>query len=342
MSSITVSIVLHESAEDIGSCLDALKSQSRQPDTIVVLDNASHDAGLAVAKRALPAIRDVRSEVNLGFAGGHNRAMALAPADIHIVLNPDCQLGRDFVRHVCAALDTHPEVGSVTGRLLRFRPSEPTGRQPLNEMADDVLDSTGMIALRNRRVLDRGTEEPACDRYQSPEYVFGATGAAAVYRRAMLDDVAVGGEIFDESFFAYREDVDLAWRAQLLNWRCLYLPAALARHRRRVAPGRRRQLPSSINRRSIANRWRMIAKNETMSGWRRDWHAILARDLITIGYCLFREPKSLVAIGDVIGARSRLRAWRQEIMLRRSASDAYVAEWFGRRAAEPIPVASET
>ena len=336
MTSITATIVIYDSAPDIAACLAAIDRQTRQPDEVVVFDNGSRDGGSEIARRALPGARIMRHHGNVGFSAGHNRAMAAAPADLHLVLNPDCQVGPSFVAEAVATLERHPDAGSLTGRLLRFASRSPDDEQPTEELADDILDSTGMVALRNRRVLDRGSNMPAKGRYLAAEYVFGASGAAAVYRRAMLEDVAFSGEPFDEAFIAYREDVDLAWRAQMRSWRCVYEPRAIARHRRRVAPGRRRLLPPAINRMSIANRWRMIAKNETATGWARDWHAIVGRDAATIAYCAVREQRTLAAVADVAGDGRRLRAWRRHVMWRRSAPDDDVVEWFGRREALPV------
>lgn len=333
-STITVSIVLHESADDIASCLEAVAAQTRLPDTVVVLDNASSDAGADIAARAMPNAQLIRSSMNLGFAAGHNRAIARAPADLHLVLNPDCRLFPQFLEAAVAAFETDPAIGSVSGRLLRFRPDAIDGG-PLEELPDDILDSTGMVGLRNRRVLDRGSGLPAHGRDLYDADVFGASGAAAVYRRAMLDDVAFRGEWFDESFFAYREDVDLAWRAQLLGWRCRYVSSAVARHRRRVAPGRRRTLPARINRLSVANRWRMIAKNETATGWSRDWWAIGTRDVGVLAYSLVREPRTVAAVLDVVRDASRLRTWRRDVMRRRRVADDDVLAWFGREEARP-------
>lgn len=325
---VSVSIVLYNSARDVEGCLQALKDQTRQPDAVVVVDNASRDDGLARARRELPDGRFLRHHRNLGFAAAQNRAMAVAPADVHVVLNPDCRLAPTFLERVVSVLERDPTAGSVTGRLLRFRSEEDPG--PLVECPDDRLDSTGMLALRNRRVLDRGSDRLAAGVYLEPGYVFGASGAAAVYRRAMLEDIACDGQFFDESFFAYREDVDLAWRAQLLGWRCRYEPSALARHRRFVTPERRRQLPPEINRTSVANRWRLIAKNEVPLGWQLDWAHILARDVAIIGYCWLRERNTLRALVDVVSDRGRLRRWRTNTMRRRRVSDAQMVAWFGR------------
>ncbi len=336
MTTVAVGIVLFDSASDIEACLAALYGQRRAPDHIVVVDNASTDGGLEVARRAAPDALLHRETRNIGFAAGQNLAIALAPADVHVTLNPDCQLGKDFIGRTVDALERDAHAGSVAGRLLRFR--DPVAAfQPLDEAPFDVLDSTGMIALRNRRVLDRGTEETADMRYVKDEYVFGVSGAAGVYRRAMLEDIAFEGQFFDESFFAYREDVDLAWRAQQRGWRCRYLPTALARHRRRVAPGRRRTLPSYINRLSLTNRWRMIVKNETGDGWAADWAEIVGRDVAALGYCALREQRTLLSVLDLVRDRTRLRAWRRAIAVGRQVPAAELLQWFGRRSALAAP-----
>jgi GT2 family glycosyltransferase len=327
---VTVGIVLHDSADDIRGCLSALAAQTRLPDAVVVIDNASSDDGLDRARSAMPDARFERSAANTGFAAAHNRVLGLEPAEVHVLLNPDCRLAPAFLERSVEALGTDATIGSVSGRLLRFRDDSPDGGPP-EELPDDVLDSTGMEALRNRRVLDRSSEMPAAGRDLGAADVFGASGAAAVYRRSMLEDAAFEGEFLDEAFFAYREDVDLAWRAQLLGWRCRYVPDALARHRRRVAPGRRGRLPARINRLSVANRWRMIAKNELAAGWRRDWRPILARDVQILGYCLLREQRTLLAVADLLGGMGRLRARRRDLMRRRRADDGDMLGWFGGR-----------
>jgi GT2 family glycosyltransferase len=325
-TSLTLSIVLFDSAMDIEQCLIAVRDQQRPPDSVVIIDNGSNDDGAEIARRVMSDARIERLPTNLGFAAAHNLAIAMAPGDIHAVLNPDCRLGPAYLRVAEETLARDAAIGSMTGRLLRYR-DEPDGG-PLVELDDDILDSTGMVAFRNRRVLDRGSDEPASGRYPTAEDVFGASGAAAAYRRDMLEDVAFEGEFFDEHFFTYREDVDLAWRALLLGWRCRYEPAAVARHRRRVTPGRRRQLPNAINRRSVANRWRMLAKNELGAGWRRDGLRILARDLGILGYAAVREQTTLAAVFDVARDARRLRAWRRDLMRRRAIDPDVMLRWF--------------
>jgi GT2 family glycosyltransferase len=182
------------------------------------------------------------------------------------------------------------------------------------------------------RHLDRGAGEPDRGRFDRLEQVFGASGAAALYRRAMLDDVRVAGEVFDEDFFAYREDADLAWRAQLLGWQCLYVPEAVAVHVRRVTPERRGTLPPGLNRASVRNRFLLRMKNQTAGNFVRFLLPALFRDAQVVGYVVLREPRSLPAFVDLLRLAPRTLAKRRTIMARRRADDASINAWFRRRA----------
>jgi hypothetical protein len=112
----------------------------------------------------------------------------------------------------------------------------------------------------------------------------------------MLEDVRLLGEFFDEDFFAYREDADLAWRAQLRGWVCWYVPGARAQHGRRVTPERRKSLPPEINRYSVRNRFLLRLKNQPVVHVARFFVPALSRDLIVVGYVLLREWSSIPAI----------------------------------------------
>ena len=147
-------------------------------------------------------------------------------------------------------------MGAVCGKLLAILASFDLPDKPL-------VDSTGIYFTPMLRHLDRGSQEVDNGHYLQHEYVFGATAAAALYRRAMIEDVSIGDEFFDPDFFVYREDADVAWRAQLLGWRCIYTPHARGYHVRNVLPGNRRALPPAINMHSVKNRFLMRMKNMT-------------------------------------------------------------------------------
>ena len=192
----------------------------------------------------------------------------------------------------------------------------------------NVIDSTGIYFTPNMRHLDRGAEEVDRGQYDRLQYVFGTTGAAAFYRRSFIDDVSVEGEFFDEEFFAFREDADLAWRAQVLGWKCLYLPKAVAWHVRRVTPERRKDLPLIINWHSAKNRFLMRGKNA--SGWLcwRLFFPVLWRDTMTFGYAAVRDRRLLSAVTYWWRERESVRRKRHIIQSRRRVSDRELVWWF--------------
>jgi len=321
---VAITIVTFGSARYIAGCLEQALAQDHQPLEIVVVDNDSKDETREILRtfEERAGIRVAYNATNVGFAAGQNQAMALAgAADWYLVLNPDVRLDPQFVSELLKAVEGETAVGSVCGKLIGtaadFKVSSPA-----------LLDSTGIYFTPSLRHFDRGNRLPDEGQYNTCEYVFGATGAACLYRRSMVEDASVFGEFFDTDFFAYREDADLAWRAQLLGWKCLYTPCATALHVRTVVPENRRSLPAVINMHSVKNRWLMRMKNMTPDLYRRHWLAITWRDVMVIGGCLLREWSSLRAFVLVAQLYGKMKAKRREIMRRRRATDGELAAWF--------------
>jgi GT2 family glycosyltransferase len=246
---VSVCIVTYNSARDIEDCLHAVQRQSFPLASIVVVDNASTDGTREVLARCGDGIRLILNERNNGFAGGQNQAIAAsAPSDYVLVLNPDVSLDPDYIAEIVAIMERDPRIGSATGMLVRAdRP--------------DTMDSAGLVLRQDRNAADLAAGEPAAD-WTNPREIFGVSGAAAVYRRAMIEDVTDGGQFFDEDFFAYKEDVDVAWRARHLGWTAVYVPTARAVHRRGWKPGGRRSVPIFVRRHSYQNRFFTLIKNE--------------------------------------------------------------------------------
>ena len=171
-----------------------------------------------------------------------------------LTLNPDVLLLPNFIQALVDAGQFDSHIGTVCGKLLTMSAHFEIPEKP-------VVDSTGIYFNPMLRHLDRGSQEVDNGHYLQYEYVFGATAAAALYRRAMIDDISLDGEFFDSDFFVYREDADVAWRAQLMGWKCMYAPYARGYHVRKVLPGNRRALPPEINMHSVKNRFLMRIKN---------------------------------------------------------------------------------
>jgi GT2 family glycosyltransferase len=204
--------------------------------------------------------------------------------------------------------------------------------------ARPLVDSTGIYFNPMLRHLDRGSQEVDNGHYLKNEYVFGATAAAALYRREMIEHISFDGEFFDSDFFVYREDADVAWRAQLMGWSCIYAPLARGYHVRNVLPGNRRALPPEINMHSVKNRFLMRMKNISGDLYRRNWFSITVRDLAVVGCCLLWEHTSLKAFWFLAKNWKRVMAKRKMIQSRRLVSGEEIAAWFSYKpVSKPAP-----
>lgn len=311
---VAVHIVTYNSAADIESCLDAVLRQSYPIAEIRVVDNASSDDTLERLRGYGERVSVTANRENNGFAGGHNQLLRQGDSDYYLILNPDAILDPDYVRHLVACLEQRSHVGSATGMLLF-------------QNAPHLVDSAGLTIKKSRRAFDRGAGEPA-ERYATPAEVFGVSGAAAFYRGEMVRAISCDGEFFDESFFAYKEDVDVAWRAQLLGWSAWYEPQAVAWHKRGWKKSNRSKQPAFIRRHSYINRYRMILKNDRWRDWLRHLPAILPYEIAALGYSLLREPDLLPAWGSLIRDLPGLLDKRKWIHKRKQSGARHVCRYF--------------
>jgi GT2 family glycosyltransferase len=337
---VLVSIVTWNSARFLRSCLDSLKSQSFPDYAVSLWDNASSDDTPVIAAEYGDFIHTTHlSNANLGFCGAHNRIIAETGAEYVLVLNPDVVLGPRFVDVLVQAMDLDSYAGSATGKLYRWESENAPSAGVSSTGEDRILDSTGIYFTPNQRHLDRGGGERDRGQYDGREYVFGASGAAAFYRSSMLEEVKTGSEYFDEDFFAYREDADLAWRAQWLGWRCLYVPEAQAWHARLVTPERRAQLLPVINMHSFKNRFLLRVKNMDAGTYCRFFLPITMRDVAAVAYVLAREPTSLKALPLLIRALPRAWSVRRALRRHKKVSPREMRSWFSNRpVARPVSV----
>ena len=326
MPPATVSVLMttYNSSKVLEPCLDSLRCQDFGPLELIVVDNASSDGTRKILGPLEQTCRVIYNQTNLGFAAAQNQALGHASGEWVISLNPDVLLSPNFIRELIAAASLDAAAGMACGKLLRWRPGADPPRTK-------VIDSTGIYFTKNLRHLDRGAEELDRGQYDQPAYVFGATGAAALYRRVMIEDISVAGEFYDEDFFSYREDADVAWRAQLRGWRCVYTPRAVAWHVRRVTPSRRRELPLFINWHSVKNRFLMRAKNISAQLYLRLFLPVTWRDMVILGYALLVDRRLLSVFPFLWKHGKAIRAKRMWIQSRRRVSDAEMARWFSNR-----------
>jgi GT2 family glycosyltransferase len=321
-TSVAVCIVTHDSAADLPGCLESLAALQHRPLEIVVVDCASRDASAEVARAHAPqgiSCQVVELGENRGFAGGMNEAIARTRAPFVLTLNADARPAPDFVNRLLArAAQPGLRVGAVTGRLVR----------PPREGETRLLDACGMRLTRAWRHFDRGSGEPDRGQYGKSERVFGATGAASLFRREALDDAAINGESFDSRFHSFREDAELCFRLRERGWEVLYEPTAVAEHRRFNLPERRSAMPALVNYHSLKNRYLLRIYHQTAGNFFRTFLPTLARDLAALGWVLLREHSSLPAYGWLWRHRRELRARRRTIQERRTVPAREIDRWF--------------
>jgi GT2 family glycosyltransferase len=300
---LSVQIVTWNSAAVIGACLDALARQQSRAFEVVVVDNASADDTVAIIGSrhdALPGRQLVRERQNRGFCGGQNLATARSQADWVLFLNPDTVLPPAFIGDaIAAASRAAADVGAIAPCIM---------------LPDGTIDSTGLAMDRFRRAYDRDRRQHADRRMAADRSVFGCTGAVALLRRQMLDDVAVDGQVLDENIFAYYDDLDLSWRAALRGWRCQYDPALVAIHQRAA----RNAIRAVAGRRTAPRDQQLSVRNRLLVMARCDrpldvvvalpW--LVAFELARIAYLAWRAPAVLKAyreafdhLGDALRAR---------------------------------------
>ena len=230
---VSVTIVTYNSGRFIKRCLESVLAQRYSLKEVIVVDNVSTDGTLDILDQFADRIRIVNNEENVGFAAAQNQAIHMSSGEWILTLNPDVLLMPNFIQSLVDAGNRDSQIGTVCGKLLAMMATFDLPEKPL-------VDSTGIYFNPMLRHLDRGSRDVDNGDYLNFEYVFGATAAAALYRREMIDDISIDGEFFDNDFFVYREDADVAWRAQIYGWKTLYTPHARGYHVRSVLPGNRR------------------------------------------------------------------------------------------------------
>jgi GT2 family glycosyltransferase len=306
---VTACIVTYNSERFLRRCLEALDAQTRKPARVLVWDNASGDESAALATKQGADV--TIASTNVGFARGVNDLIQRTTTPYVLLLNPDAYVQPRYIEELEQAAEADPIIGSVTGKLIRPARGGETPR----------LDSTGHVLHRNRVATNRGENEPDRGQYDAAGEVFGVCAAAALYRRAMLDDVRVGSEYFDSTFFAYLEDVDLDWRARLRGWKAYYVPAAIAQHERGHKGDRRRQSVLEI-RHSLKNRYLMMIRNDRPRDVLPHLGVMVITEILRFLDYGCSHPAALSGYVDMLRVMPRALAARRQIQSRRLIDDA--------------------
>lgn len=334
--------------------LDSLKNQDYSNIEVIMINNASTDDSKKRIFQWLQ-INDnktgitykwIDNENNIGFAAGQNQGIIASKGEYILCLNQDAWLDRYYIKNAIAVLKKDKKVASVQGKLIRF--------DFQNDKILDIIDTTGLVMLKNRRIINRGQGIICCaeeKRQNKIEEIFGPDGAAPVYKRTALEDVKLprtekksidqnnSMEYFDEDFFIYKEDVDLAWRLRLYGWKNLFVEKCIAYHGRGAGDSaavsalkiieERRNISPLAKYYSWKNQRLMQIKNENINIFLKHLPWFLPKEIASWVYVLlFEEPQAIKSIVQMFLQLPAALKKRKIIMLRKKATNKEIKNWF--------------
>jgi GT2 family glycosyltransferase len=276
-------------------CLPTISAQTFRGFEIIVVDNGSTDGSTEWVSADFPCVQIIRNTQNAGFGRATNQGISLARSPYVVTLNNDTQVASNWLECLMRVVQNEPRVGMWASKMV-------FAEQP------EVINSAGICVDKCGIAWDgMGGDLDRADDIE-PREVFGPCGGAALYSRAMLNDVG----LFDEDFFAYHEDVDLAWRARLRGWRCLYVPTAVVHH-----------YHSAAMKDTVTDKWRLLGRNKIAMILKNYpapqlfWYAplILAYDLMMATYGLVTRGEASHILGRKDGLMNWQFWWRKRMLI---------------------------
>jgi GT2 family glycosyltransferase len=323
----TVIVINWNGLRYLDPCFESLRAQEIDGRfETMLLDNGSTDGSPDHVRRRWPEVRIVSSGGNLGFAAGNNLGMRRAAGRHIVLLNPDTRVQAGWLQGLLDAARSDEKVGAVTSKLVFM--ADPT-----------EIQNAGSLLLSDGSGADRGFHERDQGQFETREEVFGACGAAVLYRREMLDDTGM----FDETFFNYYEDTDLSWRMRLRGWKVLYEPRALVHH---VHAGSSGEWSPFFTFHVDRNRLFMILKNAPLRmilGTFARFAGLAAANALRATISRLGQPPAALEQANMGPGRARIHvkvlasllrhapemlSKRWGIRRRRSVSDSEIARWF--------------
>lgn len=305
---ILIHIVTFNNEKTILTCIKSLIEQADlilgKDYQIIVSDNCSSDNTFNILiENFSEKILIRKNSHNLGFCGAHNYAATYIVRNkipFLLLINPDLKIENNCLKILAKSLENDSISGAACPKSYRAD----SNLNPINPL---TFDSTGMFITPEIRHFDRGSNEIDRKQFDRTEYVFGSSGSMMLLKNDFIQDVALNSDevkkgdfkdvlLFDPSFFAYREDADLAWRMQYLGWKCLYQPKAIAYHQRKVLPENRAELNEEINAYGVKNRFLLQFNNYSLLNNFKEIPFTIWRNIFVILAVLIKEKSSIPAL----------------------------------------------
>ena len=304
---VSIVIPTYNGMAHLPVCLASLRAQRYRPIEIILVDNGSTDESVAYVRREFPDVRIISLAQNQVFAGAANAGIRATAGAVIVLLNNDTEAEPGWLAELLSALQAEPRAGMAASKLRLFDRRE-------------VLHSAGDAYGRDGMPFNRGVWQPDMGQFDRDRLVFAPCGGAAAYRRSMLDEIG----LFDEDLVAYCEDVDLAWRAQLAGYLCVFAPRAIVYHKLSATGGGR--LASFYVGRNVL--W-VIAKDYPGDLLRKYWPRIVHAQLRIVSDALraWRGEAARARLRGILAGLwglPRMLRKRRSIQARRTVSADYL------------------
>lgn len=344
---ISIHLAAWNSLENLPALFESLEKQTFKNFVVRVVDNGSSDGLEKWLREKYPSVTLIRNSRNLGFEVAHNQAIKYAISrwggeDLNhcyvAVINPDVVLIDNCLEKLLNEAEAHPEVGSFAPKVLKMYQDNFSDEVLKEQVCSDVIDNTGLRVDRGRWFHKRGSGELDEGQYDEALEIFGTHSVLAFYRAAALEKVKMkNDEYFDEDFYAYKEDADLAWRLQWAGWTARFVPTAVAYHARGSFVGQssffdrwKNQYQKSRfkNFFQIRNHWWVLTKNLSFfeaiifSPW------ILSTEFAHFFHALIFEPTNLRAFVQALFGLPKMFKKRRGIFLGHQVSRRQLSHWF--------------
>lgn len=283
---VSIVIVTCGNLDYVIRCLDSIRKQSHKNLEVSVINNTRNEQLDKKIAGIYPEVSLYSNFHNPYYCPALNLGIGKSKGEFILCLNDDVILDAGFIVNALKGFYANDKIGMVSGKILR--------------VDGKTIDSAGLFLSCWRTAKERGYGSKDRGQFEKEECVFGVNGAAAFYRKKMLDEIRVGGEYFDSDFRMFYEDLDIAWRSQNSGWRGYYMPCAIAYHIRGGTaraqggldkPYARRYLRDDLHVDLIKNRYFTIIKNESFPGFLTHLPGILLYDLMAWGYLLIFRPR---------------------------------------------------
>lgn len=277
---VSVIILNWNTLEVLESCISSVENQTYKNVEIIIVDNGSQDGSQELIKKKYSQYKLILNKKNEGFSKGMNAGISISKGEFVVPLNVDVILKKDFIELAINFIAIDKKIGIIAPKIYRIVNGEKT----------EKIDSVGLFMAKRFTVKNSKNVDKI-------EYVFGAAGCCPFLRKKMLEDIKLAeGEYYDNSYFAFGEDIDLYFRAQIRGWKCVFSPDVIAWHSHSITSQHKIALiekPSLFQRHALKNRYLNIIKNIPFLLMLYLFPYLLLTQILAFFYFLFKNTKNI-------------------------------------------------